>query len=47
MCLQVPDWDKFLFGSGRPLRPAKAMAATIVTDCVEVPIEDTLEVRQF
>lgn len=44
MCLQVHDWDKFLNGSGRALRPAKAMAATIVTKCVEVPMDDTVEV---
>ena len=45
-CIQVPMWDKFLNASGRALRPTKAMAATIVTDCVELPVEDCVEVRQ-
>jgi hypothetical protein len=36
MCLQVPMWDKFLKLFGRALQPAKNMAATVVTDCVEV-----------
>ena len=40
-------WDKFLQASGRALRPAKAMAATVVTDCEELPLEDCVEVRQF
>ena len=47
MCLQMPMWDKFLKSSGRALRPAKALPATIVAECVEVPIEDAVEVRQF
>lgn len=47
MCVQEPKWDKFLKGSGRALRPAKDSGATIVTECVEVPIEDFVEVRQI
>ena len=39
-------WDKFLQAYGRALRPAKAMAATVVTDCVELPMDDCVEVRQ-
>lgn len=47
MWLQVPMWDKFLKASTRALRPAKAMAATIITDCEELPSVDGMEVRQF
>lgn len=47
MCVQEPKWDKFLKGSGRVVRPAKDSGATIVTECVEVPIEDFVEVRQI
>ena len=45
--VQVPMWDKFLKASGRALRTGKAMAATIVEDCVEIPIHDSVEVKQF
>ena len=47
ICLHVPMWDKFLKASGRALRTGKATAATIVEDCVELPIQDSVEVQQF
>lgn len=40
-------WDKFLktFGSG--LCPSNVVAATIVTDCVEMPNPNCVEVRIY
>ena len=37
-------WDKFLNKSARGLRPTKVGAATVVTDCVETPSPECVEV---
>ena len=37
-------WDKFLKSCGRGVRPTKVGAATVVTDCEEIPNPDCVEV---
>lgn len=37
-------WDKFLKSSARGSRTEQAGAATIVTDCVDVPSQHSVEV---